>query len=96
MAKRNTVTYAELVATLGRLGYPPDPEMSADTYTVFRHPSRRLRIILPALKDRTAVRAVHLVTVRHFLDESDPAEAREFEAWLDGHGIRLSRGLSVS
>lgn len=96
MAKRNTVTYGELVEVLRRLGYPPDPEQSAEGYTVSRHPARRLRIILPAPKGRTANRAIHLVAVRWVLEENGFAEAREFEAWLDSRGIRLSRGLSVS
>ena len=88
MAKQARVTYAELVGILHQFQYTPDPEQSAEDHTTFRHPSRRLRIILPALKDRSVVRPVHLVGVRLILNVSAPEDARDFESWLEGRGIR--------
>jgi len=91
MGKSNEIRFAELAALLRRFGYALDPEQSAEDHFTFRHPDRPLRIILPAYRDNAAVRAVHLAVVRHVLTDGDPAEAREFEAWLDGR-VSLDAG----
>ena len=91
MAKSKAVNYGELVQVLTGLGYSPDPDQSAEGYTVFRHPGRPLPIILQSFKARTPVRPIYLVGIRRILAESAPAEAAQFESWIEG---RMSPGTS--
>jgi len=86
------VTYAELVNALARVGYVPEPEQPAAGYNVFRHPGRSLPIILQAFKAGTPIRPIYLVGIRRILAESAPAEAAEFESWLES---RTSRRVPV-
>jgi hypothetical protein len=91
MGKPTAVTFAELRGALNRFGYVLDADQSGDDRTVFRHPDRPLRIILPAYKDRSRVHEAHLVVVRHFLGEADAGDAQDFDAWMEGQGVVAGR-----
>jgi hypothetical protein len=90
-AKPKSVTDAELVAVLARLRYVRDPSQSAEGYIVFQHPGRSIPIVLQAFKPRTLIRPIYLAGIKGILEDTAPAAAEEFQAWLDG---RVSSGPS--
>jgi hypothetical protein len=90
MSKSKAITYAELTEFLAHLGYAADAKQSGEGYTVFQHPHRALPVVLQNFKPRTAIRPIYLVGINRTLKESAPAEAQEFEAWLDS---RMARGI---
>ena len=88
MAKKNALTYGELTGALRELKYSRDPRQSGDTYSVYHRRGRPLRIILPALEERTPMRGIYVAAVRRTLEENNPTDAEKFVALLNGHGSR--------
>ena len=84
-----------MVTILARLGYVPDPGQSAEGYIVFQHPGRSIPIVLQAFKARTRIRPIYLAGIKGILDETAPAAAEEFQAWLDGRAPASAREVSA-
>ena len=72
MAKKRALTFGELTGALRELKYSRDPRQSGDTYSVFHRRGRRLRIILPALEDRTPMRGIYVAAVRRHVGREQP------------------------
>jgi hypothetical protein len=95
MAKSKAITSAELTEFLAHLGYTRDPKQAGEAYTVFQHPYRALPIILQNFKPRIAIRPIFLAGIKAILKESAPAEAQEFETWVESRMPLGGRGVTV-
>jgi hypothetical protein len=73
-----TVPYEHLRTVLTALGYTP--QSTGDARIVYRHPERRLVIVLPELRDRETVRPIDMLRVQKTLVNDGVVDEAGFDA----------------
>jgi hypothetical protein len=95
MAKQNRVTYERVIAILEDLAYTPDEDRSAEDHVTFTHPGRDGLILLPVLKSKTPMHAMHLAMIAKVLSDASHDDAETFKARIKSEGSRDTKSVPV-